>query len=43
MPVIVAINKMDLEGADPDRVTNELASKDLVPEAWGGDVQFKQV
>ena len=43
VPVIVAINKMDLEGADSDRVTNELASKDLVPEAWGGDVQFKQV
>ena len=43
VPVIVAINKMDLEGADPDRVTNELASKDLVPEAWGGDVRFKQV
>ena len=43
VPVIVAINKMDLEGAAPDRVTNELASKDLVPEAWGGDVQFKQV
>ena len=43
VPVIVAINKMDLEGADPDRVTKELASKELVPEAWGGDVQFKQV
>ncbi len=43
VPIIVAINKMDLEGADPGRVTNELASKDLVPEAWGGDVQFKQV
>ena len=43
VPVIVAINKMDLEGADPDRVTNELASKELVPEAWGGDVQFNQV
>ena len=43
VPIIVAINKMDLEGADPDRVTNELASKDLVPEAWGGDVQFKRV
>lgn len=43
VPVIVAINKMDLEGADPDRVTNELANKELVPEAWGGDVQFKQV
>ena len=33
---------MDLEGADPI-VTNELASNDLVPEAWGGDVQFKHV
>ena len=43
VPIIVAINKIDLEGADPDRVTNELASKDLVPEAWGGDVQFRNV
>ena len=43
VPIIVAINKIDLEGADPDRVTNELASKDLVPEAWGGDIQFRNV
>ena len=43
VPIIVAINKIDLEGADPDRVTNELASKDLVPEAWGGDVQLERI
>lgn len=43
VPVIVAINKMDLEGADPDRVTNELAAKDVVPEDWGGDTQFIKV
>ncbi len=43
VPIIVAINKMDLEGADPDRVTNELAAKDVVPESWGGDTQFVQI
>ena len=43
VPIIVAINKMDLEGVDPDRVTNELASKDVVPEAWGGETQFRNV
>ena len=43
VPLVVAINKMDLEGADPDRVTNELAAKDVVPEDWGGDTQFFKV
>ncbi len=43
VPLIVAINKIDLEGADADRVTNELASKDVVPEEWGGDTQFVKV
>ena len=43
VPIIVAINKMDLEGADPERVTKELAAKDVAPEAWGGDVQFINV
>lgn len=43
VPIVVAINKMDLEGADPERVTNELAAQDVVPEAWGGDTQFMQV
>ena len=40
VPLIVAINKMDLEGVDPDRITNELAAKDVIPEEWGGDTQF---
>jgi translation initiation factor IF-2 len=43
VPIVVAINKMDLEGADPDRVTNELAAKNVVPEEWGGDTQFVKV
>jgi len=40
VPIVVAINKMDKESADPDRVKNELAAKDVIPEDWGGDVQF---
>jgi translation initiation factor IF-2 len=40
VPLIVAINKMDKEGADPDRVKNELAAKEVIPEDWGGDTQF---
>jgi translation initiation factor IF-2 len=43
VPMIVAINKVDLEGADPDRVTNELSAKEVVPEDWGGDTQFVKV
>ena len=43
VPMIVAINKMDLESADPDRVTNELSAKEVVPEEWGGDTQFIKV
>ncbi len=43
VPIVVAINKMDLEGADPERVTKELATKDVAPEAWGGDIQFVNV
>jgi translation initiation factor IF-2 len=40
VPLIVAINKMDKEGADPDRVKNELSAKEVIPEDWGGDTQF---
>ena len=40
VPLVVAINKMDKEAADPDRVKNELAAKDVIPEDWGGDTQF---
>lgn len=42
-PLIVAINKMDKDSADPDRVINELSVKEVVPEAWGGDVPMVQV
>ena len=40
VPIVVAINKIDKEAADPDRVKNELAAKDVIPEDWGGDTQF---
>lgn len=40
VPIIVAINKMDLQGADPERVTSELAQRDVLPDTWGGDTQF---
>jgi len=43
VPLVVAINKMDKEGADPERVTTELAAKDVIPEDWGGDTQFIKV
>ena len=37
VPIVVAINKMDLAGANPDRVKKDLAAQELVPEDWGGD------
>lgn len=43
VPIVVAINKIDKEAADPDRVKTELAAKEVVPEDWGGDVQFVPV
>ncbi len=43
VPIVVAINKIDKESADPDRVTSELAAKNVIPEEWGGDVQFVKV
>ena len=43
VPLIVAVNKMDKEGADPERVKNELSAKEVVPEDWGGDTQFINV
>jgi len=40
VPIIVAINKMDKPSADPDRVKQELATEDVIPEDWGGDVMM---
>ncbi len=40
VPIVVAINKMDKEEADPDRVMQELSQHDLIPESWGGDIQM---
>jgi len=38
--IVVAINKIDLEGADPDKVKGDLAAQDLTPEDWGGNIQM---
>ena len=40
VPLVVAINKTDKEGADIDRVKNELAAMEVIPDDWGGDTQF---
>ncbi|MCG6936394.1 MAG: translation initiation factor IF-2 [Proteobacteria bacterium] len=43
VPLIVAINKIDKENADPDRVKNELTQEEVIPEDWGGDTIFINV
>ena len=43
VPIIVAVNKMDLPKADPERVQQQLSDRGLVPEAWGGDTIFCSV
>lgn len=43
VPIIVAINKMDKPGVDPERVMTELSGYDVVPEAWGGDTMFVNI
>jgi translation initiation factor IF-2 len=42
-PIVVAVNKMDKEGADLERVKSELAARDVIPDGWGGDTQFVPV
>jgi translation initiation factor IF-2 len=43
VPMIVAINKIDLPAANPDRVKQQLSEIEVVPEEWGGDVPFVEV
>ena len=41
--IVVAINKIDLDGADPEKVKGDLAAKDLTPDDWGGNIQMVPV
>lgn len=43
VPIVVAVNKMDKPGANPDRVMTELMELHLVPEAWGGDTIYANI
>ncbi len=43
VPILIAVNKIDKEGAQPDRVRNELAAQGLTPEDWGGDTVYCDV
>jgi translation initiation factor IF-2 len=43
VPILIAVNKIDKEGAQPDRVRNELAQEGLNPEEWGGETVFCDV
>jgi translation initiation factor IF-2 len=43
VPIIVAINKIDKEDANPDRVIQELSQEEVIPEEWGGDTMFVRV
>jgi translation initiation factor IF-2 len=43
VPIVVAVNKIDRENADPNRVMQQLAEHELVPESWGGDTVVVEV
>ncbi|MBA3662427.1 MAG: translation initiation factor IF-2 [Gammaproteobacteria bacterium] len=40
VPIVIAVNKMDKQGIDPDRVKTEISKYGLIPEEWGGDTMF---
>ena len=43
VPMVVAVNKIDKEAANPERIRQELTAYEVVPDEWGGDVQFIDV
>ena len=43
VPLVIAVNKIDKEGVDPDRVRTDLSGLEVVPEEWGGDTMFINV
>ena len=43
VPIIVAINKIDKPGANPEKVMQEMAEHNLIPEEWGGDVIYSKI
>ncbi len=43
VPIVVAVNKIDKPGANPDRVMNEMAELGVLPEEWGGDTIFQRI
>ncbi|MBB5190320.1 translation initiation factor IF-2 [Silvimonas terrae] len=43
VPMVVAVNKIDKQGANPERIRQELVAQEVVPEDWGGDTQFIEV
>ena len=43
VPMMIAVNKIDKEGANPERVRTELAQEGITPEEWGGDTIFCDV
>ena len=43
VPIVVAVNKIDKQGANPDKIMQEMAELNLTPEAWGGNVPFVNI
>ncbi|WP_037586603.1 translation initiation factor IF-2 [Stenoxybacter acetivorans] len=43
VPIVVAVNKIDKDGANPEKIRQELTAHDVIPDTWGGNVQFIDV